>query len=94
MKSIAVTMEPVEPMAPALSARLTSAVNAGLIPASALDPKILADLAQLPEATGLIVVDRFLASNLASVRNPSAFLADASVIAPKLISLDMRHRSV
>ena len=68
-------------MAPALSARLTSAVNAGLIPASALDPKILADLAQLPEAMGVIVVERFLASNLASVRNPSAFLADASVIA-------------
>ena len=59
---------------PALAARLQGAVDAGLIEANALDPKVLQDLAALPEPLAAVVVDRFLASNLASVRNPSAFL--------------------
>ena len=59
---------------PALAARLQGAVDAGLIVANALDPKVLQDLAALPEPLAAVVVDRFLASNLASVRNPSAFL--------------------
>lgn len=53
--------------------RLQLAVSSGLIPTT-LDPKILADLGQTPEPMAVVIVERFLASNLANVRNPSAFL--------------------
>mmetsp|Transcript_9168 Transcript_9168/g.28667 ORF Transcript_9168/g.28667 Transcript_9168/m.28667 type:complete len:393 (-) Transcript_9168:102-1280(-) len=61
------------PLPPAISARLQGAINSGLLPVP-LDPKILTDLGQLPEHMATVVIERFLASNLLSIRNPSAFL--------------------
>ena len=61
-------------LSPALSGRLQSAIAGGLFPATALDPKILGDLGALPEHMASVVLDRFLSSNMANVRNPSAFL--------------------
>ena len=61
-------------LSPGLSAKIQGAIASGLFPATALDPKILSDLAQLPEHMASVVIDRFLSSNMGNIRNPSAFL--------------------
>ena len=71
---------------PAL-ARLQGAIETGLLPATALDPKILADLGTLPEHMATVVVERFLASNILSIRNPSAFLVGTESIGLQRSSL-------
>ena len=61
-------------LSPGLSAKIQGAIASGSFPATALDPKILSDLAQLPEHMASVVIDRFLSSNMGNIRNPSAFL--------------------
>ena len=61
-------------LSPGLSAKIQGAIASGSFPATALDPKTLSDLAQLPEHMASVVIDRFLSSNMGNIRNPSAFL--------------------
>ncbi|KAJ1460143.1 hypothetical protein M885DRAFT_559871 [Pelagophyceae sp. CCMP2097] len=58
----------------AVQERLRSTVANGSLGPTDLDPKVVNDLAAMDHASGLVVIDRFLSSNLFQIRNKSGFL--------------------
>ena len=54
--------------------RLSEVVQSGALGPADLDPKLVIDLCSMPEAAALVCVERFLSSNLFSIRNKSGFM--------------------
>ena len=53
---------------------LQDAVSSGMLGPADMDPKIVIDLCGMPERSALVCVERFLGSNLFSIRNKSGFM--------------------
>lgn len=58
----------------ALQLRLKDTVASGALGPTDMDPKVIVQLCEMPQAAALICIDRFLASNLVGIRNKSGFM--------------------